>query len=108
MLNLARRDVRDHVFKILGDLVSKNEIKFLKWDYNRNWSEPGWPEAGEDQQRIYVDYVDNLYWIIAELRRRHPGLEIETCSGGGGRRPWHPRADRPRRGRRTTPTPSTG
>jgi len=85
MLNLARRDVRDHVFKVLDDLVSKNEIKFLKWDYNRNWSEPGWPEAGEDQQRIYVDYVENLYWIIAELRRRHPGLEIETCSGGGGR-----------------------
>lgn len=86
VLNLARGDVRDHIMKVLDDLVSANDIKFLKWDHNRNWSEPGWPEvAPEDQQRLYVDYVRNLYWIIAELRRRHPGLEIETCSGGGGR-----------------------
>jgi alpha-galactosidase len=78
--------VRDHLLAVLDKLVTENDIQFLKWDYNRNWSEPGWPEAApEDQQRLYVDYVRNLYWIIAELRRRHPGLEIESCSGGGGR-----------------------
>jgi alpha-galactosidase len=86
VLNLARQDVRDHLLAVLDKLVTENDIQFLKWDYNRNWSEPGWPEAApEDQQRLYVDYVRNLYWIIAELRRRHPGLEIESCSGGGGR-----------------------
>ncbi|MDH7639344.1 alpha-galactosidase [Sphingomonas oryzagri] len=86
VLNLARPEVRDHILKTLDDLVSKNDIQFLKWDYNRNWTEPGWPEAGpQDEQRIYVDYVRNLYAILAELRRRHPKLEIETCSGGGGR-----------------------
>ncbi|AGH49656.1 Alpha-galactosidase [Sphingomonas sp. MM-1] len=86
VLNLARKDVRDHLLKVLDDLVSANDIRFLKWDHNRNWSEPGWPEvAPEDQQKLYVEYVRNLYWILAELRRRHPGLEIESCSGGGGR-----------------------
>jgi alpha-galactosidase len=86
MLNLARKDVRDHLIKVLDDLVSQNDIAFLKWDHNRNWSEPGWPgQPVEDQQKIYVEYVRNLYWIIAELRRRHPRLEIETCAGGGGR-----------------------
>lgn len=86
VLNLARRDVRDHLLSVLDKLVTENDIKFLKWDHNRNWSEPGWPDmAPEDQQRLYVDYVRNLYWIIGELRRRHPGLEIESCSGGGGR-----------------------
>lgn len=86
MLNLARKDVSAHVLKSLDALVSQNDIAFLKWDHNRNWSEPGWPEAAvEDQQRIYVDYVRNLYGIIAELRRRHPKLEIESCAGGGGR-----------------------
>jgi alpha-galactosidase len=34
---------------------------------------------------MYVDYVVNLYWILAELRRRFPKLEIESCAGGGGR-----------------------
>lgn len=85
-LNLARPEVRDHVLKVLDDLVTKNDIQFLKWDYNRSWTEPGWPEAApEDQQRLYVDYTRNLYAIMAELRRRHPKLEIESCSSGGGR-----------------------
>lgn len=86
VLNLARTDVRDHVLATLDDLLKQNDIAFLKWDYNRNWSEPGWPDADvADQQTIYVAYVRNLYWIIDELRKRHPHVEIESCSGGGGR-----------------------
>jgi len=86
VLNLARTEVRDHILTLLDRLVSENDIAFLKWDYNRNWTEAGWPEvAPEDQQRLQVQYVRNLYHILAELRRRHPGLEIEGCSGGGGR-----------------------
>jgi alpha-galactosidase len=86
VLNLARKDVRDHVLKVLDGLVNGNDIQFLKWDYNRNWSEPGQPGVDPaDQQKLYVDYVRNLYWIIGELRKRHPKLEIESCSGGGGR-----------------------
>ncbi|WP_404476407.1 alpha-galactosidase [Novosphingobium sp. BL-52-GroH] len=86
VLNLARTDVRDHVLAALDRLLSENNIRFIKWDYNRTWSEPGWPErAAGDQQRIYVDYVRNLYFILAELRRRHPGVEFEACSSGGGR-----------------------
>ncbi|WP_420136497.1 alpha-galactosidase [Sphingomonas sp.] len=86
VLNLARTDVRDHLLRQLDALLTNSDIRFLKWDYNRNWSEPGWPAADPaDQQKIYVDYVRNLYWILAELRRRHPNVEIESCSGGGGR-----------------------
>jgi alpha-galactosidase len=86
VLNLARQDVRDHLFHVLDDLLTRNDIAFLKWDYNRNWSEPGWPEQKpEDQQKVYVAYVQNLYWILQHLRERHPKLEIESCSGGGGR-----------------------
>jgi alpha-galactosidase len=86
VLNLARQDVRDHLFHVLDDLLTHNDIAFLKWDYNRNWSEPGWPEQKpEDQQKVYVAYVQNLYWIMQHLRERHPRLEIESCSGGGGR-----------------------
>jgi alpha-galactosidase len=86
VLNLARVDVRDHVFRMLDELLTQNDIAFLKWDSNRNWSEPGWPQqAPEDQQKVYVAYVDNLYWILRHLRARHPNVEIESCSGGGGR-----------------------
>jgi alpha-galactosidase len=86
VLNLARTDVRDHLLAVLDKLLVENDIQFLKWDYNRNWTEPGWAQMPVvDQQRISVQFVRNLYYIMGELRRRHPGLEIETCSGGGGR-----------------------
>ena len=86
VLNLARDDVSEYVFKALDQLLSQNDIQFLKWDYNRNWSEPGWPQlAPEEQQKVYITYVQHLYDIMRRLRARHPGVEIESCSGGGAR-----------------------
>jgi len=86
MLNLARPDVRAYVYGFLDKLLSENDIAFLKWDYNRNWSEPGWPAvAPEDQKKVYINYVQNLYSILEELRAKHPNVEIESCSGGGSR-----------------------
>ena len=71
MLNLARPDVREYVFQFLDKLLNENDIAFLKWDYNRNWSEPGWPAvAPEDQKKVYVAYVQNLYSILARAARR--------------------------------------
>jgi alpha-galactosidase len=86
VLNLARPDVRAYVYGFLDKLLSENQIAFLKWDYNRNWSEPGWDQVPvEEQKKVYVTFIQNLYSILAELRAKHPGIEIESCSGGGGR-----------------------
>lgn len=86
VLNLARDDVKEFTFQWLDRLVTDNDIALLKWDYNRNWTEPGWPEMPTaDQQKIWVRYVQNLYEIIDRLRAKHPKLEFEACSGGGAR-----------------------
>ncbi len=86
VLNLARKDVRDHVFHVLDKLLSENDIAFLKWDYNRNWSEPGWPEVAPDEEKkLHVDQIRALYGILHDIRAKHPGIEIEGCSAGGGR-----------------------
>jgi alpha-galactosidase len=86
VLNLARPDVRDYLEGFLDKLLTENDIAFLKWDYNRNWSEPGWDQVPVDEQkRVYVEFVRNLYSILADLRKKHPKIEIESCSGGGGR-----------------------
>jgi alpha-galactosidase len=86
ILNLARPDVRAYVLGFLDKLLTENDIAFLKWDYNRNWSEPGWDQlAPAEQKKVYVEFTRNLYAILAELRHRHPKVEIESCSGGGGR-----------------------
>jgi alpha-galactosidase len=86
ILNLARSDVRDYVEGFLDKLLTENDIAFFKWDYNRNWSEPGWDQLPADEQReVYVQFIRNLYSILGELRKKHPKIEIESCSGGGGR-----------------------
>jgi alpha-galactosidase len=86
VLNLARSDVRDYVLGFLDKLLNENDIAFFKWDYNRNWSEPGWDQLPPgEQKKVYVEFIRNLYWILTELRRKHPNIEIESCSGGGGR-----------------------
>ena len=86
VLNLARPDVRDYVEGFLDKLLTENNIAFLKWDYNRNWSEPGWDQVPVDQQQlVYIEYIRNLYAILGDLRKKHPQVDIESCSGGGGR-----------------------
>jgi alpha-galactosidase len=86
VLNLARPDVKAWVFRTLDKLLTDNDISFLKWDYNRNWTEPGWPAVAPDEEKeVYVKYVQNLYSILPQLRAKHPNVEIESCSGGGGR-----------------------
>jgi alpha-galactosidase len=86
ILNMARDDVKEHIFAVLDKLLSENDIGFIKWDMNRHFSEPGWPEVPvAEQKKIWVKYATNVYEIIDRLRAAHPHLEIEACSGGGGR-----------------------
>jgi alpha-galactosidase len=86
VLNLARPDVAEWVFGTMDGLLAGHDIGFIKWDCNRHISEPGWPaRAHQDAERIWVDHTRNLYAIIDALRAAHPGVQFETCSGGGGR-----------------------
>jgi alpha-galactosidase len=86
VLNLAMPEVRAYVFHFLDDLLTHNDIAFLKWDYNRPWTEPGWTQvAPEEQKKVYVAFVDNVYSILQQLRSNHPHVEFESCSSGGGR-----------------------
>ncbi len=86
VLNLARDDVKQFVFSFLDRLATDYKIRYFKWDMNRTVTEPGWPEEKTNEQRkLWVKYVRNLYDILDQLRAKHPNLEIESCSGGGGR-----------------------
>jgi len=86
VLNLARPEVRDYVFGFLDKMTTENDIRYIKWDMNRVFAEPGWPEMPSDEQKeLWAKYVWNYYDILKRLRAKHPKLEIESCSGGGGR-----------------------
>jgi len=86
VLNLARPEVRDYIFGFLDRMTSEYDIRYIKWDMNRVFAEPGWPEMPPDEQKeLWAKYVWNYYDIMKRLRAKHPRLEIESCSGGGGR-----------------------
>jgi alpha-galactosidase len=71
---------------VLDGLLAQNEISFIKWDMNRPFSEPGWPEAPKERQReVWVRHARGVYEILKRLREKHPGVAFESCSSGGGR-----------------------
>jgi alpha-galactosidase len=81
VLDFGRAEVVEYIYKALHRLVSQYPISFLKWDMNRYASEPG-SAAGK---AIWQRHVAGVYSIIDRLRQSHPGLDIQSCSGGGGR-----------------------
>ncbi|MBK9123800.1 MAG: alpha-galactosidase [Chloroflexi bacterium] len=85
ILNLARLDVQDYLIAELDTLLKSADIRFIKWDMNRNVSEPGWPDAPGDPREIWVEYVKGLYRVLEQLGWRHPNIVWQSCSGGGGR-----------------------
>ncbi|WP_128436789.1 alpha-galactosidase [Streptomyces cyaneus] len=84
VLNLARDDVQEYLWEQLDGLLSSAPIDYVKWDFNRCFTDAGWP--GEPYpQRLWVDHVRALYGLLDRLRAAHPGVAFESCSGGGGR-----------------------
>ncbi|MFJ9151039.1 alpha-galactosidase [Streptomyces sp. NPDC102270] len=84
VLNLAREDVQEYLWEQLDALLSSAPIDYVKWDFNRCFTDTGWP--GESYpQRLWVDHVRGFYTLLDRLREAHPGVAFESCSGGGGR-----------------------
>jgi alpha-galactosidase len=85
VLNFARRDVREWALGWLTGLVDSYRLDYFKWDMNRSFSQAGWPAAGDRADMLWIEHTLGVYEVMDELRRRHPQLRIESCSGGGGR-----------------------
>lgn len=81
ILDFGRPEVVAYILASLDALVERYSVSFFKWDMNRLVSEPG-SVAGRGIWRAHVAAV---YHIMDRLRQKHPGLDIQSCSGGGGR-----------------------
>lgn len=84
VLNLAREDVQEYLWEQLHGLLSSAPVDYVKWDFNRCFTDAGWPDDPYPQ-RLWVDHVRALYSLLDRLRAAHPGVAFESCSGGGGR-----------------------
>ena len=73
VLDMARPEVRDHLFAQIAAILSANAIDYVKWDHNRVL-----PTPDATQTR-------GTYALIDRLRAAFPQVEIESCASGGGR-----------------------
>ncbi|MEI6649253.1 MAG: alpha-galactosidase [Actinomycetes bacterium] len=80
VLDLTHPGAFDHVLGQTDAILSEYNIAYIKWDHNRALIEPGhFGQAAVHNQTLAI------YRLFAELKLRHPHLEIESCASGGGR-----------------------
>ncbi len=78
VLDLTNPDAYAHVRDQLLTVLRENDISSLKWDHNRDVVDAGAAPVVHAQTLA-------AYSLMDELRAARPGLEMESCSSGGGR-----------------------
>lgn len=86
VLDLANPEVRDYIIKKMSEVFSSADIKYVKWDMNRIFSDVFSPylparQQGETAHR----YICGLYSIMKTLTERFPEILFEGCASGGNR-----------------------
>ena len=80
VLDLAHEGAYNHVLEQTSAILASHNIVYIKWDHNRVLVDAGHlGHAGVRRQ------TQAFYRLFAELKKRHPGLEIESCASGGAR-----------------------
>ncbi len=82
VLDLGHPEAYAFVLDRMSALVTEYRIAYIKWDHNRPLVDAG--HSPDGQPGVHVQ-TEATYRLMAELKGRHPALEIESCCGGGGR-----------------------
>lgn len=86
VIDMTRQDVRDNIFNQMYDVLSKNNIAYLKWDYNRPISEPASMLLDKKHQKEFFHrFILGTYELMDRITTAFPDILFESCSGGGGR-----------------------
>lgn len=86
ILDLTRGDVRDYLVNTISAILNEADVRYVKWDFNRNLTEVGSAAVSRDRQgEVMHRYVLGVYEILERLTSAFPHVLFEGCSGGGGR-----------------------
>jgi alpha-galactosidase len=80
VLDLTKEGAFNHVLGQIDAVLTQHNISYIKWDHNRHLSDPI-----SEGRPVVRKQTEAIYRLFDELKKRHPGLEIESCSSGGGR-----------------------
>jgi alpha-galactosidase len=86
LFNLGDPAARAWLTEFLSGIIQEAGVDVFRNDFNIA-PLPFWKAADEpDRQGITENrYVEGLYFLWDELRKRHPGLLIDNCASGGRR-----------------------
>jgi alpha-galactosidase len=82
VLDLTHPEAFAYIEERLHSLVASLKPAYLKWDHNRDLLEAGNSVTG---RAIGHEQTLAFYRLLDGLQAAFPGLEIESCAGGGGR-----------------------
>lgn len=86
VIDMTRQDVRDCIFNQMYDVLSKNNIAYLKWDYNRAITEPGSALLdARHSKEFFHRFILGTYELMDRITSAFPHILFESCAGGGGR-----------------------
>ncbi len=85
-LDFRNPDVRHHLRGVIDRLVGMG-VGYFKNDYNQSTGS-GDDKAGNAPADGLIENVKAFYAFIDETRARHPGLILESCSGGAMRQDY--------------------
>ena len=84
VLNLTKPEVEQYVFDCMDKMLEKHNIRYIKWDMNRPFSEVG-AENLENAQELWLRHTKAVYAVADRLKEKYPYLQLEACASGGGR-----------------------
>ena len=86
VIDMTRQDVRDCIFNQMYDVLSKNNIAYLKWDYNRAITEPASVMLdARHSKEFFHRFILGTYELMDRITSAFPHILFESCAGGGGR-----------------------
>lgn len=86
LLDFSNPQVIDNIFEQMDKILSSTKIEYLKWDMNRNITEPYSSYLKPNQQgEFFHRYILGVYDLYERLLKKYPKLLIESCASGGGR-----------------------
>jgi len=80
VLDLGHEEAYKHVLEQTSSLLTAHNIVYIKWDHNRVLVDAGHLGAAGVRRQTQA-----IYRLFEELKKRHAGLEIESCASGGAR-----------------------
>lgn len=86
MLNLGNDDARKYITDVISQFITNCHMSFFRIDFNYEPLQYWRYNDSQDRWGITeIKYVNGLYKMLDELKKKFPFLAIDNCAGGGRR-----------------------